>query len=721
MDTLITDPALRDWIQDGLISLFKDSTDLSTSDRARFFYGSDKRGFVLTEKEVPLNLLTSVLDSDKLKGGGRMYKIGGNESYHDTAVELNRNSIISSNKATVLNNEWTLQEKEEYRQELKDQMHNRKIDWKKLEKRVNIFHDFMHREERLHYAELLGLAQNMAWMRNGKQIYENRLKEFNKNHEGTDPYVEDGRFQLIRRFHKRNKDARTCYFPMRLDNFSPYEEDWKYRNLLNAERDFCRGVQQLESINKATLQNAEHMLQHKLNEALDDLSDRVWLFKLPTGIGKTYRVKDLDHTVLAFPNHSLKDEVLHEKRGNPHTAIATPEVPIFESEELNSYVSNLYELGLSKQAYKKILEASQQVIGGKYSYQDTLTADKYIRQLKECYATDNKTIFTTHSRAIFSKNLPYSTTIFDEDILEELLRVQSIDLEDLQKLSWSGGKKLFEHSEDSIWDLLKFLVDEVEEGEITRLPHQFNIDMEKEADSFAQKDGLTSNIVQFLNSDYIYKEKGNGKKIFFVNQHPLPEDRKIIIMSATLNLSIYTQILGERAEIVDLSDVETEGTIIQHTKKSYSRSSLEGSVDELNDKLDDKPTLTFMTFTDEVKNGVSEIYYGKSEGFDGLKGQDLQIVGTPFKNQALYLLMGKCLGINVDKYNRKFTYQNVQWNGFRFAFNTFTNKELREIHLADLSSSLTQLIGRARALREDVQVDVYSSLPLRITDKFIHD
>lgn len=206
-----------------------------------------------------------------------------------------------------------------------------------------------------------------------------------------------------------------------------------------------------------------------------------------------------------------------------------------------------------------------------------------------------------------------------------------------------------------------------------------------------------------------------------MNQHPLPSDRKIIIMSATLNLSIYTQILGERAEIVDLSDVETEGTIIQHTKKSYSRSSLEGSVDELNEKLEDKPTLTFMTYADQVKNGVTEIYYGKSEGFDSLKGKDINVVGSNFKNQALYLLRGKCLGINVDKYNRKFKYQNVQWNGFRFAFNTFTNKELREIHLADLSSSLTQLIGRARALREDVQVDVYSSLPLRITDKFIYD
>jgi len=141
---------------------------------------------------------------------------------------------------------------------------------------------------------------------------------------------------------------------------------------------------------------------------------------------------------------------------------------------------------------------------------------------------------------------------------------------------------------------------------------------------------------------------------------------------------MYKQILGNRAEVVDLSDVEIEGTIIQHTKKSYSRSSLEGSVEQLNEKLDDERlTLTFMNFTDKVKNGLSEIYYGKSEGFDSLKGKNLQIVGTPFKNQTLYLLMGRCLGMNVDKSNREFEYQNVEWNGFRFAFNTFSNKELR--------------------------------------------
>lgn len=332
-------------------------------------------------------------------------------------------------------------------------------------------------------------------------------------------------------------------------------------------------------------------------------------------------------------------------------------------------------------------------------------------------------MFTTHSRAIFSDKLPHDQIIIDEDPIEELISVQALDLNDLQKLSHSKGRKLFEHSKDSVWDLMRFLVDGIAEGEITKLPPQYHIDMDEHAHSFATTDGISSNIVSFLNCDYLYKQEGNPHKIYFVNQSFLPEDKKIIILSATINVEAYRRMYGDRLEVIDITDIETKGTIRQHVKKSYSRSSLENSIEEINSKLDDdKPTLTFMTFANKLKNGVTELYYGNSEGYDEFKGQNIQVVGTPFKNQALYLLMGKCLGINVDKYNRKFEYQNVErWRGFRFAFNTFTNDELRDIHLANLESQLIQLIGRARALREDVQVDVYSSLPLRITDHFVYD
>ena len=83
--------------------------------------------------------------------------------------------------------------------------------------------------------------------------------------------------------------------------------------------------------------------------------------------------------------------------------------------------------------------------------------------------------------------------------------------------------------------------------------------------------------------------------------------------------------------------------------------------------------------------------------------------------------MGKVLGVNVDRFNREFKMQAVEWGGFRFNFNTFDNKRLQKIQLSLIESELIQAAGRARALREDVEVDIYANLPLRITQRFIDD
>lgn len=76
------------------------------------------------------------------------------------------------------------------------------------------------------------------------------------------------------------------------------------------------------------------------------------------------------------------------------------------------------------------------------------------------------------------------------------------------------------------------------------------------------------------------------------------------------------------------------------------------------------------------------------------------------------------LGANVDQFNREFGMRTVRRGGFTFAFNTFANRDLREIQLSLIESELIQAAGRARALRRDVEVDIYSTLPLRIATRF---
>jgi hypothetical protein len=55
----------------------------------------------------------------------------------------------------------------------------------------------------------------------------------------------------------------------------------------------------------------------------------------------------------------------------------------------------------------------------------------------------------------------------------------------------------------------------------------------------------------------------------------------------------------------------------------------------------------------------------------------------------------------------------LEHNGFRFYFKTFENDDLREIQLQMIESELIQAVGRARVLRNDCIIEVYSNLPLQ--------
>lgn len=66
------------------------------------------------------------------------------------------------------------------------------------------------------------------------------------------------------------------------------------------------------------------------------------------------------------------------------------------------------------------------------------------------------------------------------------------------------------------------------------------------------------------------------------------------------------------------------------------------------------------------------------------------------------------------------SFNEISFNGFEFNFNCFINPELRPIQLALIQSDLIQAVGRARTLRTNAIVKVYSNFPLRDADEFIY-
>ena len=66
-------------------------------------------------------------------------------------------------------------------------------------------------------------------------------------------------------------------------------------------------------------------------------------------------------------------------------------------------------------------------------------------------------------------------------------------------------------------------------------------------------------------------------------------------------------------------------------------------------------------------------------------------------------------------------YQTIQHNGMQFKFQTFNDPELRNIQLNLIEGELIQAVGRARTIRTDAKVQVYSNFPLTISDEYIFD
>ncbi|MEP2445784.1 MAG: hypothetical protein ABJI69_01040 [Balneola sp.] len=122
-----------------------------------------------------------------------------------------------------------------------------------------------------------------------------------------------------------------------------------------------------------------------------------------------------------------------------------------------------------------------------------------------------------------------------------------------------------------------------------------------------QTEGIDSNVVKFLDCTYFYKDESNRDLIHFIQQEELPNDKKIIIMSATIPVEIYQKLYGERVNVIDITDVSHRGTITQHTKYSYSRNSLVQRLDTINSRLSERPTITFKSFNDQIKNATPDI------------------------------------------------------------------------------------------------------------------
>ncbi len=671
---LLTDHELKDFdtakrIREGLKRVFPES-DPTCFDAARIFFGGTKT-FPITEKPIPyykLCLMIGIVTMEEDHGKSRFVP--------------GRVSLLDYNKDTRF-------ETDEYHAYLTylRRLKNNKVDFEKLAERVRIFKDFLDGVWLFH-DQLFGIATSLHWLKGGKKLFKDTMNKYNEL--GLTNY-DKYKFRII------DYVSIMEYFPMGIEKFSPHPEDFDYPNLLTGIKLPIGKIERIKQREQISLEFAQEIFEEKFRQALEANDNKIYIFKLPTGFGKTTHLTKLEGHVLAFPTHDLKDEVYHKMQVK---SVATPVVPRFSDNAINSKIDNYYLMGLNE-AVQKIIKSVAAKTESRTNVQDAALAQKYLRDIKNTW-DDNTTLLTTHQRLLLG-GTNNSTVIFDEDPIKDLLSVDTTNMEDIILLNAYLPKGI------DINELIRNLKNS-EPGVVYSMP-LVSVDRNTLSETIS-KHPTKSNVVKFLGSVAFVRDKRNPMKISYVVRREFSPDKKYLIMSATAQVHLYERLYPGRIDVIDLTNTELKGNIYQHTDYSYSRTSLtEDLIYDIHDQVGNIPIITFKKNKADFFQHDLNMHFHNVLGYDLLNGSDIAVVGTPHYNNVVYALIAFAVGLDPNL-EKEMKVRLIEYGDFRFCFMTYKSKEMQQIQLGLIESELIQAMGRARPLRNDCVVELYSNLPL---------
>ncbi len=692
LDAKIKDPGHHDVLMKGLKTVFPEADPKCFRKGGFFFAGTDSQ--IISTEEIKTSKLTDHLSFElitKEKGRTRLiaplkgcsFVLGGEVGEKGNLLYNNNNKQRNSPNTTGVIPEGN------------EQLN---IDWNLARHKVKIIDKFLNGEW-LHHEQLFGLATNLINFKGGRKLMKETMLKYNE--QGLTEYT-DNNFNIFPYL------SIVYYPPQPINEFSKFPEDQHIYDLQTELLNQRGKIHVLEAINKIPLEEAEQKLKKRFEDILQSPEiDKIHILKLPTAIGKTKLLSSVSNATISFPTNDLKQEVT-ARMSVPYQM--TPNIIRFTDERINKLIENYYAMGL----HQKAVAVLHNIVSGRFCYtvncEDLSQAIAYLDQLEKCMKSE-ETVLTTHTRAVYSK-FSHDTLIFDEDPLGSLVQINHIKISNLFAIGLT-----LEKGRQDLTNVINIL-ESANKGEIKPSPTLL-INLDELVEKVSDSKWADSNIFGFFSSSFFVKDSLDPNIIHYVNKVDLPKNKKIIILSATVNPTIYKYLFGDRIEVFDVGDVEQKGKIIQHTKRSCSRKGLRKYAKQISEEVGEKKVITFKSMIQEFSNASDEIYFGNCSGYDTLAGQDLVVVGTPHRNNVEYLLLAKVLGINFKTSDTTMGYKEIEYNGFKFMFNCYDNLELREIQLGLIESDLIQAIGRARTLRTDATVEVYSNFPLRISDKFI--
>lgn len=685
----ITDPNHHQHVMKGLKSIYPEADPMCFNMGQYFFAGTESKIIshdpVSTQKLTELATIQGISDDKGRTRSIAPFKGCSWEVEEEEKIGEKTEKLYDNNKSG--GNSPKVKEEKPLR-----------VNWEEARKKVRLIDEFINGKW-LHHNELYGLTTNLLKVEGGRKLINETMEKYNKL--GITIYTKNN-FSLIRYL------AAKSYPPQPINTFSAYDEDQHIYDFATEVLNQRGKIQILEDINRIPLAEAEVKLKSYFDEALNSSQKGIiYLIKVPTAIGKTRLLTKVRNATIAFPTAKLKEEVTG-RMAVP--CQMTPNQIIFQDDRTNNIINHYYSMGLYQKAVGVIHKVASENFKYNGSEHDIIKATEFLGQLQSCLRSENS-VLTTHTRAIHTE-FNHDSLIFDEDPIGSLVQINQIKISDLFTANLTLDRNIQDLS-----NLIEILTD-AHRGEIMPSP-TIAMNLDELVQKISEQTRVESNVFGFFGSSFYVKDSLDPNLIHYVSKKVLPKDKNIIILSATINATIYKLLFGERVKIFDIDEVEQMGKVIQYTKRSCSRNGLGKYGKQISEAVGDKKVITFKSFSNHFMNATQEIYFGNCSGYDSLAGKDLVVVGTPHRNNVEYLLLAVALGINFKTTDTTMGFKEITYNGFKFMFNCYDNEELREIQLGLIEADLIQAVGRARTLRTEAVVELYSNFPLRISEKFI--
>lgn len=574
--------------------------------------------------------------------------------------------------------------------------------------------DFESGNEMDHEAKF-AILTNLLYVYGGKSHFLEVIREF---------YGEES-------FEKWKKDMGyvSGYHPKRCSvDFCPYYGSCEQAGTIIDTLALDRTVHVVTEEKYYSLETVQMCLENNLNSALHSRKLGMHLIKAQTAIGKTTAYINMivnnpdTKFLIAVPTNILKDQVMKDLKG---AGLMEKEIFVTISVSGNSFFSEELQVQISDAHTQGIHNKTKDIVNARCKEAQDAGASAVVEECKKIVdginaIQDERVVVTTHAYFLQMSEdfLKQYTIIIDEDILQLQMfnLIYTISADCLNELV---EKKVLVYS-DIAKELLRAEENEYKKINCSLRGYPLSEEQLQELECFGNGDNI--NDLLYAKAFVKLEDKVSGQQVIKYFCPPKLHKLKYIVLSATLNENIYQKYFQGHMDIYMYPEKKAKykGKLIQYTYHSLGRKDLSNKIQVFSfvQKIAGLPDLPIITFKKNcmLKNmpytNSQNMHYGNTTGINALSGKDIGIIGTPYKVEESYKLIACYLGADVNqKQDQKPRMRRINYKNYNFLIVTYQEPLLREVQLYSIESELEQCIGRARLLRKDCTVYLFSAFP----------